>query len=613
MKQFQYVLYVYLLQTASIVKQEDGGRGNELRGARSSRGYEPAPSTLGNGAAMTDWSHIIVGGGASGCVIAGRLTENSRFRVLLLEAGSDYLPGHEPDAVRQPYPVFSDPRYMWNLIAEVGADPGTGAPPLSRAYAQGRMIGGSSSVNGMSAQRGLPDDYDDWERAGATGWGWRDVLPFFRKLESDQQFNGPLHGHGGPIPLRRYRREQWPPYVRAVATEMEQRGFPFEPDLSATSADCVTRMALNNTEESRVSTAMAYLTAEVRRRPNLSIRGDAHVERLIADSGRIVGVRLDSGEELRGRETILSAGGIQSPLLLLRSGIGPAGDLQRLGIQVIANRPGVGQGVRNHAAVHLATHLPRRSVQPDDLRSWGFALLRYSSGREGCGAGDMQIFPTNRAAKHPLGRRIGTLSVNLYQPKAEGTIRLKSTPDGPAADVRFNTLGHPDDLARMVEGVGLAAQLLAAPAVAKVRNDVFVPNGGQANALNQPGIINLLKSWIIVRLFDGPGWFRKALLGHGVVDPARLASDAGLRERIVRATAASVHHVSCSCRMGRQEDLTAVVDHRARVIGLEGLRVADLSICPTIVRGGPHLTAIMIGEKVAQMISEDAASSIDMS
>ncbi len=557
------------------------------------------------------WDYVIVGAGTAGCVLAGRLSADPALRVLVIEAGRDMVPGREPRSIRDPFPSsYGDPQFAWkNLVAEVGSDPGDGAPVLTRAFTQGRLMGGSSSIMGMMAQRGLPSDFNEWERMGATGWGWQDVLPFFNRLENDWDFDGPLHGKEGPIPIRRYKRESWPPFVRAVAAAMEDASYQFNSDFNGFFGDCVTTVPMNNTPTQRVSAAMGYLDEAARRRPNLSIVTDATVERLLLDGTRVTGVVLrradGSCDVAHGGEVLVCAGAIHSPTLLMRSGIGPADGLRRAGVTPVVDRPGIGCNLFNHAIAHLAVHLPRRTKQDRGLTSWACAMLRYSSGHPGCPSGDMQIFPTNRTSWHPLGRRIGALGVCLYKPFSTGTVELRSADPAQEPAVKFHLLSDPRDFDRMVDGLGFAARLMLAPSVRAVTNETFLPPGGQANKLNRPSRANWLRSAVISAVFDLPFGARRALLARSAVDLERLAADPDACRALVRRVGAGVHHVSGTCRIGRADDVDAVVDSACRVHGVAGLRVVDSSVMPTVVSANTHLAVLMIGEKVAQAIRDE--------
>jgi len=559
---------------------------------------------------LQPYDYVIVGGGTAGCVLASRLSEDPATRVLLLEAGEDLVPGREPAAIRDPFPSsYGDPQYAWpQLRAEVGVRKSGGGPRFSRPYVQGRIMGGSSSIMGMMAQRGLPADFDEWAAMGADGWDWDGVLPYFNRLETDWDFAGPLHGLQGPIPIRRIPRANWGPFSKAIADALERQGHPWVPDLNGAPLDGVSAVPMNNTPEARVSAASAYLGTKVRRRANLRVVPGAEVWRLIFEGGRVTGVEAKSasGDRFLAGETLLCAGALHTPAVLLRSGLGPALELAAAGIRPVRDLPGVGKNLANHPTVHLATHLPPHGMQAGGERTWAQAILRYSSGHAGCAAGDMLLFPANKSSWHPLGSRIGVLGICVYKSYSRGDVRLDEVTPGASPRVRFNLLDDPRDFERMVLGLKFALELLADPKVAAVRNELFLPPGGQANSLNRPSPVNWCKSVAISALFAAAP-LRQRALGRLLIDPLATAKDETELRRIVEAAAAPVHHVCGTARIGRADDPEAVIDARCRVRGVGGLRVVDASAMPSIVSANTHLTVLMIAEKAAEMIKEDAA------
>jgi 5-(hydroxymethyl)furfural/furfural oxidase len=346
----------------------------------------------------------------------------------------------------------------------------------------------------------------------------------------------------------------------------------------------------------------------VRARRNLTLAADTTVERLLIQQGRTVGVEVRRGGQRRriaAREVVAACGGIWSPALLLRSGVGPGAELRALGIEVACDLPGVGRDLMNRPKVEIAAHLRRGAVQPAAQRAIAQNCWRYSSGVEGARPHDMGLKFVNRTAWHALGRRVGAVSVGIYQPFSKGDVSLASHDPAVPPRVRFNLLADERDLDRLALGLGLACELLAEPEVAAVRNEVFMPDRRIAASLARRGDGAAARAAALAALLDiGP--LRRAALGASTVDPAQLARDAMALAALAREHASLGWHVCGTCRMGGDGDPLAVVDARCRVRGVEGLRVVDASIFPTIAgEGGMQATVLMVAEKAADLIKAD--------
>ena len=554
-----------------------------------------------------DCDVLVVGGGSAGCVMANRLSADAGRRVLLVEAGADTPPGRVPPEILDSYPMplFHGDRYVWpGLDAAVTTD--RSGRQRRRAYEQGRVMGGSSSINVQSANRGLPRDYDAWAALGATGWGWVDVLPFFRKLETDLDFGGPLHGRDGPLPIRRILEADWPPFARAAARAFDASGLPRRRDQNGDFADGLFPTAFSNRDDARVSAAAAYLDAATRARPNLAIAAETEVVALSVEGRRVTGAVLrgpdGADRSVAARHVVLCAGALQSPTLLLRAGIGPAAHLRDCGIAIVADRPGVGANLRDHPALTVAQVLPPALRLPVAYRRASFLALRYSSDRPGGSASDMYLTASARGGWHALGRSLGLYFLWVNQPHSVGRLRLRpSNPTGPA-DIDLGLLSDPRDLDRLASGVRLLVDLAVSPHLNPNPHELFPASFTPAiKRLSAVTRRNAALTAVLACLLDGPAPLRRLIL-RGLTGGAELASlchrDGDLAD-YVRGNVFGVWHAGGTCRMGATDDPDAVVDPAGRVIGLEGLTVADASIMPRLPSANTNVPVLMGAEKIA--------------
>ncbi len=556
---------------------------------------------------------IIVGGGSAGSVLAHRLSAKSANKVLLCEAGQDTPPGNEPPEIRDSYSgtAYFDPRFHWTelrVTTQVVShnNPHAERPPL-RKYEQARVLGGGSSINGQMANRGAPTDYNEWEARGAAGWGWNDVLPYFRKVERDLDFDGPYHGKDGRIAVRRIPQAHWTRHAQAVADACKLAGFNFLPDQNGEFVEGYFPVTHSNEAEQRVSAAMGYLDRDTRKRTNLTISTDTQVKELLFEGTRCVGVKaLVEGkeQEFRGREIVLSCGAIHSPAHLLRSGIGPVGHLKELGIPVLVGLEGVGQRLMDHPSISLSSYIRRGARMNEHSRRHVQVGLRYSSGLSGVPKGDMFVAALSKSAWHAVGAQIGSLLTFVNKTYSEtGQVKLASRDPRAEPVVEFNLLSDKRDLDRLMSGFRKMATLqMSAPLQAVT--DVPFP-ASYSDRVRKIGVVNTKNkviTAIAAAMMDGPAALRRYMIDTFIVEGFTfddVMTDDEALEAFVRKAAIGVWHASCSCRMGRADDPMAVVDTQGRVRGVQGLRVVDASIFPVVPCANTNFPTLMTAEKIA--------------
>lgn len=547
---------------------------------------------------------LIIGGGSAGAVIASRLSEDPQTRVLLVEAGRDTPPDALPADIADTFPASSlNPDYFWPGLQAIRS---SGSPV--RPFPQARIMGGGSSVMGLWALRGLPSDFDAWVAAGAEGWSWADVLPYYRKLEDDFD-RDQSQAKPGPYPVRRLPRDEWPAFVTAIESAANAQGLPPIQDINEQPGQGFFPMPLSQDLTTRASSARSYLTAAVRRRPNLKILAEARATGLRFDGLKACGATIAHGggsKDISAREVILSAGAIHSPAMLLRAGIGPADELHKNGITPRIDRPGVGRNLQNHPYLHFALTLPPRSRLRNDLRRFAIAGARISSGQEGAPPADLLLFTIGRVSSRSYGTDVAMVGCALYAPYSRGAVTLASKDAGVPPSINFRLLEDPRDPPRMLVAARFAESLLCNPGVSAAYSDAFLlPPVMSLHQFNRPGVMGDLLAVAAKAVLNAPAAVSRRVIDR-VIRPGQWFANKHERQNLtdeqLLAAAAPMAHPVGTCSIGRADNPMAVVDRSCRVYGVHNLRVVDASVMPRIPSANTNLPTIMIAERAADLI-----------
>ncbi|MEC7489258.1 MAG: GMC family oxidoreductase N-terminal domain-containing protein [Pseudomonadota bacterium] len=567
----------------------------------------------------TKFDYVILGGGSAGCVMANRLSASGKNHVLLVEAGEDYPPGNEPRDMLDSYPMGAsfNPAYHWRgLQVRLGHVPSNAVDSVvPRFMEQARVIGGGSSINAQMANRGAPMDYDEWSKLGARGWNWENVLPYFRKLESDQDIQDEFHGNEGPVSIRRVPESNWPGFAKTVAAVLTDTGLKALTDQNGLFEDGWFACTISNKDETRVSAAMGYLDFDARNRENLHILSETTAEKLLFSGNTVTGamVKGKSGQlTLSGERFIVSAGALHTPVLLMRSGIGRADHLKNFGIPVVADRPGVGENLNEHPTIAVSAYLASDARLSDETGTRRHAQIgfRYSSGLDQCAPGDMYVSVTAKSAWHAVGVRLGSFLMWCNKPYSRGRVQLAGKDPSAEPDVDFSLLKDRRDYERLADGVRRMAGYFSHPLLNGISRDAF-PScySERVRKIGAVNTKNRILTSILAAIMDGPGPLRRAAIKGFITKGctlSQLLADEKAMEDYIRDGVTGCWHPSGTAKMGASDDVMAVTSPFGEVYGVNGLTVCDASIFPCVPRANTNIPTIMCAEKVADgLLSND--------
>ncbi len=514
---------------------------------------------------MTYFDSVIVGGGTAGAILAARLSEDPARSVCVLEAGQDYAsvdvlpPGVRSHRSARGITTRNDPNVLgfpdWGLRARSTAlQPDVHLP-------RGRVIGGSSSVNGGVFLRALREDLDEWAALGLSLWSFDACLPYFKRLETDHDFASEDHGASGPISVHRAPRADWVALNRAFYAACLQLGYPDCPDFNRPDAWGVGPLPVNIHEYIRVSSAVGYLMP-VRERPNLTVIGNASARRLLVDRSTVAAVEVDvDGEPRRieGGQVILAAGAIGSPQLLLLSGIGPSKHLEAVGIHTLIDLPGVGQNLRDHPVLCASWAADSRVELPTAPPGTPGQLGLRATTPGSSDPQDLRLVSFRAEGAQRFG-----IPYSLMHAQSEGRVELASNDPASPPRIDFRHLEHASDMQRMLDMLQVVDDIVRQPAYDALRLERLEPSSSSPTRPTR----DELERWMLQTVITG-------------------------------------HHASATCKMGPPGDPLAVVDQSGRVFGLDNLRIADASIMPDCPRVNINATTMMLAERIAAFVRSD--------